>query len=118
MNYFRDFSGTRFVTENGSIGYRRTQDGHGGRAELHRAEMEQIAEKIVQDKIAEVLPELYRTAYISAYNNLIQRLEFDVTSAVSIGLENCGEIFFDSKTQKVFAEAITKEIQRQLNKEI
>ena len=85
---------------------------------MHRAEMEQIAEKIVQDKMAEVLPELYRTAYISAYNNLIQRLEFDVTTAVSIGLENCGEIFFDSKTQKVFAEAITKEIQKQLNKEI
>lgn len=78
--------------------------------------MEQIATRIAEQKIAEKLPEIQRTAYIYAYNNLIAALEFDVTSAVSIGLENCGEIFYDSKTQKVLAEAITKEIRKQLNK--
>ena len=116
MKYFRDFSGSHFVTENGSIGYRRAQGGHGGHGAEHRAEMEEIAERIAQQKIAEALPEIQRAAYISAYNNLVGALEFDVTSAVSIGLENCGKIFYDSKTQKVLAEAITKEIQKQLNK--
>ena len=104
------------INDKGGMEYRRTQDGHGGHSAEHRAEMEAIAERIAQQKIAEALPDIQRAAYISAYNNLVGALEFDVTSAVSIGLENCGEIFYDSKTQKVLAEAITKEIQKQLNK--
>ena len=74
--------------------------------------MEAIAARIAEQKIAEALPEIQRAAYIYAYNNLIAALEFDVTSAVSIGLENCGEIFYDSKTQKVFAEAIMRELKK------
>ena len=104
------------INDKGGMEYLRTQDGHGGHGAEHRAEMEAIAERIAQQKVAEALPEIQRTAYISAYNNLVGALEFDVTRAVSIGLENCGEIFFDSKTQKVLAEAIIKEIQKQLNK--
>ena len=115
MSYFRDFSGTNFVTESGGIGYRRAQDGHGGNADAHREEMEQIAEQIVERKIAEMIPEIQRAAYVSAYNNLIGALEFDITSAVSIGLENCGTIFYDSKTQKVLAEAVMREIRKRLS---
>ena len=77
--------------------------------------MEAIAERIAQQKIAEALPDIQRAASITAYNKLIAALEFDITSAVSIGLENCGEIFYDSKTQRILAEAITKEIRKQLN---
>lgn len=66
--------------------------------------------------MAEALPEIQKAAYISAYNNLVGALEFDVTSAVSIGLENCGEIFFDSRTQKVVADAVMQEIRKQLDK--
>lgn len=77
--------------------------------------MEQIAEHIAEQKIAEALPEIQRTAYIYSYNNLIAALEFDVSSAVSIGLENCGKIFYDSKTQKVLAEAIMRELKKQLS---
>ena len=78
--------------------------------------MEEIAERIAQQKIAEALPEIQRAAYISAYNNLVGALEFDVTSAVSIGLENCGEIFYDSKTQKILAEAVMRELKKQMDK--
>lgn len=77
--------------------------------------MEEIAEQIAQKKIAEALPEIKRSAYITAYNNLIGALEFDITSAVSIGLENCGTIFYDSKTQKVLAEAVMREIRKRLS---
>lgn len=114
-----NFGGSGTYSEDGKGGHiwrRNTQDGHGGHSAEHRAEMEEIAERIAQQKIAEALPQIQRAASISAYNNLVGALEFDVTSAVSIGLENCGEIFYDSKTQKVLAEAITKEIQKQLNK--
>ena len=78
--------------------------------------MEQIAEQIAERKMAEALPEIQKATYISAYNNLVGALEFDVTSAVSIGLENCGEIFFDSRTQKVVADAVMREIRKQLDK--
>ena len=77
--------------------------------------MEQIATRIAEQKIAEKLPEIQRTAYIYAYNNLIAALEFDVTSAVSIGLENCGTIFYDSKTQTILAEAVMREIRKRLS---
>ena len=40
----------------------RTWDGHGGHAEEHRAEMEQIADTIVQKRLAEMLPEIQRAA--------------------------------------------------------
>ena len=77
--------------------------------------MEQIAAQVAQQKINEAIPAIQKASYISTYNNLVGTLSFDVTSAVSIGLENCGEIFYDSKTQKVLAQAITKAIQKQLD---
>lgn len=115
MSYFRDFSGTHFVTENGSIGYRRAQDGHGGRAEQHRAEMEQIAEQIAERKIAEMIPEIQRAAYISAYNDVVNALSFDVTTAVSVAFENGAQIFYDSRTQKVIADAVMREVRKGLS---
>ena len=108
-----------FTNDDGSIIYRRTQgvrDGHGGHGFEHRAEMEQIAARIADQKIAEAIPKVQRAAYISAYNDLVNALEFDVTSAVSIGLENCGEIFYDSKTQKILAEAVMRELKKQMDK--
>ena len=115
MSYFRDFSGTHFVTENGSVGYRRVQDGHGGRAEQHRAEMEQIAEQIAERKIAEMIPEIQRVAYISAYNDVVNALSFDVTTAVSVAFENGAQIFYDSRTQKVIADAVMSKVRKGLN---
>ena len=103
------------TNDKGGMEYRRTQDGHGGHGAEHRAEMEQIAERIAQQKIMEMIPEIQKAAYISAYNNLVGALEFDVTSAVSIGLENCGEIFYDSKTQKVIADAVMREVRKGLS---
>ena len=113
-----NFGGSGTYSEDGKGGYvwrRNAQDGHGGHSAEHRAEMEEIAERIAQQKIAEALPEIQRAAYISAYNDMVGALEFDVTSAVSIGLENCGTIFYDSKTQKVLAEAVMREIKKRLS---
>ena len=46
----------------GNLCGRGTQDGHGGRAEQHRAEMEQIAERIAEQKIAAIVPQIQATA--------------------------------------------------------
>lgn len=40
----RIFNNNYHVDDNGGIYYRRTQDGHGGHAEEHRKEMQDIAE--------------------------------------------------------------------------
>ena len=92
-----------------------TQDGHGGRATEHRAEMEQIAAQIAEKQIPELIPEIQRSAYISAYNDLGNALSFDVTTAVSVAFANGAQIFYDSKTQKVIADAVMREVQKGLS---
>ena len=103
-----------FTNDDGSTVYRRTQDGHGGHGFEHRAEMEQIAARIAEQKIAEALPEIRKGCYVEAYNDLINAMEFDVTSAVRVGFENAGSIFYDSKTQKVIADAFMHELKKRL----
>lgn len=76
--------------------------------------MAQIAEQIVQERIAEVIPEIKRAATEQAYNGLLEALSFDVTSAVNIGFENVESIFRDKKTQKVVADAVMREVRKQL----
>ena len=65
---------------------------------MHYREMQQIAEEVVQKRIAELIPEIQRAATEQAYSNLLEALSFDVTSAVNIGFENAGTIFRDKKT--------------------
>ena len=77
--------------------------------------MEQIAEQIAQKKIAEMIPEIQRTAYISAYNDIVNALSFDVTTAVSVAFANGAQIFYDSKTQKVIADAVMQEVRKGLS---
>ena len=103
-----------YYSDSGNLCYRRNQDGHGGNAEEHRREMAQIADQIVQQRIADIIPDIQRAATENAYSNLLKALSFDVTSAVNIGFENAETIFRDSKTQKVVADAIMQEIRKQL----
>ena len=99
----------------GNLCGRGSQDGHGGRAAEHRAEMEQIAAQIAEKKIAEMIPEIQRSAYISAYNDIVNALSFDVTTAVSVAFANGAQIFYDSKTQKVIADAVMQEVRKGLS---
>ena len=104
-----------YYNENGYLCYRRnTSDGHGGHGPEHRKEMERIAEQIAQQKIEAAIPEIQRAATEQAYSNLLEALSFDVTSAVNIGFENGEAIFRDSKTQKVIADAVMREVRKQL----
>lgn len=116
MYQYRNPASNTHIADNGSIEYRRTTDGHGGRAEEHRREMMQIAEQIAQQKIAEAVPEIQKAAYQQAYGNLIEALSFDVTSAVNVAFENGESIFRDSKTQTILANAVMQEIRKQLDK--
>lgn len=113
-----NFGGSGTYSEDGKGGYvwrRNTQDGHGGHSAEHRAEMEQIAEQIAERKIAEMIPEIQKAAYVNAYNDIVGALDFDVTTAVSVAFENGAQIFYDSRTQKVIADAVMSKVRKGLN---
>ena len=103
-----------YYNENGSLCYRRNQDGHGGNADEHRKEMAQIAEQIVQQKMNTIIPEIQRAAYSTAYNDFVNALSFDVGTAVNIGFANGEAIFHDKKTQKIVADAVMNEVRKHL----
>jgi len=109
--------GTYSIGPDGKWIWRRnTNDGHGGNAELHRREMQYIAEQVVQQKLNDVIPEIQRAAYSTAYNDFVNALSFDVGTAVNIGFANGEEIFHDKKTQKVVADAVMNEVRKQLKR--
>ena len=113
-----NFGGSGTYSEDGNGGYvwrRNAQDGHGGHSAEHRAEMEEIAERIAQQKIMEMIPEIQKAAYISAYNDIVSALSFDVTAAVSVAFENGAQIFYDSRTQKIIADAVMREVRKGLS---
>lgn len=100
----------------GNLCGRGTQDGHGGRAAEHRAEMEQIAERIAEQKIAAIVPQLQAAALQQARDELLRAIAFDVETVVQVALHNGETIFRDKKTQRVIADNIMREIQKRLDR--
>ena len=113
--YINPSSGYR-IGNDGSLEYHRTQDGHGGRAEEHRAEMRQIAEEIADQKIAAILPQIQVAAIEQARDDLLRAITFDVETVVQVALHNGETIFKDKRTQKVIAENIMREIRKRLDR--
>ena len=112
--YINPSSGYR-IGNDGSLEYHRTQDGHGGRSAEHRAEMEQIAERIAEEKLAAIIPQIQAAALQQARGDLLRAISFDVETVVQIALQNGETIFRDSKTQKVIADSIMREIRKHLD---
>lgn len=92
-----------------------TQDGHGGRAEEHRAEMRQIAEEIAEQKIAAIIPQIQAAALQQARDDLLRAFAVDVETVVEVAFANGEKIFRDKKTQKVIADSIMREIRKRLD---
>ena len=100
----------------GNLCGRGTQDGHGGRAAEHRAEMEQIAERIADQKLAAIVPQIQTTALQQARDDLLRAIAFDVETVVEIAFHNGEKIWRDSRTQKTVAESIMREIRKRLDR--
>ena len=97
---------------------RNTQDGHGGRADEHRAEMEEIARRVCAEECAKLEARMYEIAYegySQAIKDFLHAIEYDVKSVTRIGFDGCRDIFEDKKAQKFISDHIMKEIQKQLN---
>lgn len=102
-----------YQNERGAVCYKRdTQDGHGGRAEEHRAEMREIA----QEEIRKAIPDIQKEAYNHAMSDLLSALKADVTTVVNIQLDSGEEIFRDSKTKQVLFTAVYNTIISKLQK--
>lgn len=95
-----------------------SQDGHGGRAEEHREEMETIARAVCAEALAEFESRIYEIvyqAYRQAIEDFLHALEYDVESVVHIGIEGCREVFEGKKAQKFISDYVMKELRKQLN---
>ena len=98
-----------------------TQDGHGGRAAEHRAEMQEIARKVFNEERAQMMEEIKEMIYTAQYeayeqalNDVLRVLEYDIQSVTRIGIEGCKDIFEGKKAQKFISERIMKVIEKEL----
>ena len=97
-------------------------DGHGGRSEEHRKEMEDIARRVYaeehqkdMEEIKAMIEELLPIAYKQAIEDFLGALEYDVESVTKIGFDGCRDIFEDRKAQKFISDHIMKEIIKSLD---
>ena len=98
-----------------------TQDGHGGRAELHRSEMKEVAHEVFQAEREQLMKEIEAQimtaqyqAYEQALRDVVGVLEYDVHSVTKIGIDGCREIFEGEKAQKYLSSQIMKIITSEL----
>lgn len=87
-----------------------TRDGHGGRAEEHKAEMRKIAEETIYDLVPTISAEIYN----NALQRLLGAIQYDVESVVSVGIDGIGEIFNGHKVKKIISDRIMQELQARL----
>ena len=95
-----------------------TKDGHGGKADEHRKEMEEIARKVCAEEMAQMESRMYEIAYQAysqAITDFLGALNYDVESITKIGFDGCRDIFEDRKAQKYISDHIMKEITKKLN---
>ena len=90
--------------ENLLAGRVNTKDGHGGKANAHRAEMEEIAKVVFRIEYEKLLNDIEQMIYAAQYNayeqalkDVVGILQYDIESVTQIGFEGCKDIFKDKK---------------------
>ena len=78
--------------------------------------MEQIAERIADQKLSAIIPQIQTAALQQARDDLLRAIAFDVETVVEVAFQNGEKIWRDSKTQKVVAESIMREIRKRLDR--
>lgn len=99
----------RKINSNLSYSYG-TQDGHGGMAAEHRAEMEHIAKQVATQQIKALVPKMAREIYKESLKDVLKGLQYDLDTIVNIAFDDGRDIFTSSKSRKVVSDAIYKEI--------
>ena len=99
----------------------KTNDGHGGRSEQHRREMEEIARKVFAEERVALMEEIQEQCYLAyqqAIEDFLHALQYDIESVVQIGFDGCHDIYVDKKTQKYISDHIMKEITKRLKNKL
>lgn len=98
-----------------------TKDGHGGKAEEHREEMEEVARRVYaeerekfKEEMQAMIYEAQYQAYAQAIQDVLRVLEYDIHSVTKIGIDGCREIFEGEKAQKYLSSQIMKIITSEL----
>ena len=78
--------------------------------------MERIAEKIAEQKLAAIVPQIQAAALQQARDDLLRAIAFDVETVVEIAFHNGEKIWRDSRMQKAVAENIMREIRKRLDR--
>ena len=71
--------------------------------------------QIAEEKLAAIILEIQKAALQQARDDLLRAISFDVETVVSIAFANGERIWRDSKTQKVVADSIMREIRKRLD---
>lgn len=109
INYSND--STYSVTKDGGYIWRwNTQDGHGGMAREHRAEMAEIANQIAEQKIKVIVPQIVKEIYKESLADMLRGIKYDINTIVEFAFEDGEKIFTSSKSRKAVSEAIYNEI--------
>ena len=77
--------------------------------------MERVAERIAEQKLAAIVPQIQAAALQQARDDLLRALSFDVETVVEVAFANGEKIFRDKRTQKVVADSIMREIRKRLD---
>ena len=118
MNYYRQ---TDSDSQN-LLSYKHfSQDGHGGRAAEHRAEMRDVARATFNEERAAMMEAIkgmilqaQYEAYEQALRDVLRVLEYDIHSVTRIGIDGCREIFEGEKAQRFISDQIMKRITKEL----
>ena len=113
--YVRSGSGYTFDDSGHVTGWRRTQDGHGGRAEEHHREMQEIAEQTIQKIVPQMIEEYGARVWSNMISQLHGVLTKEINSIVRIGIEGCKDIFYDSKTQKYISDTLVNVLMNEIH---
>ena len=95
---------------NNLAAYRRTQDGHGGHATEHRAEMQQIAEETIRKLVPQMVAEIFN----NAIERLIGAMEYDIETIVNISFDDAQDFLTSKKVRKYVSDRIMRDITAQL----
>ena len=92
-----------------------TRDYHGGRAAQHHAEMRQIALKVIQEVVPQMIEETCVQICTAALEDVIGAIEWDIEEVINVSFDDMHNVFNSEKFRKVISTKIMDSIKKNLN---
>lgn len=90
---------------------------HGNHGAEHKREMEEVANDIFNQKFEQAISQIEQSIYSRALSDLLSALQIDMTSVVSVTMNNAREIFYGERCQTAIMKAIVDEVRKHLGTE-